>query len=192
MGNRFQLLIFCGPSGSGKTSLINQLFQYHPNKFGFSISHTTRKPRQQEIHGKNYYFTDSSSFHELIKQNGFLEHAIYNQNYYGTSKTAVNDVLSEGKICVLDLDVQGVKQIKNTDYKSLFVFITSPNEQELEKRLIDRNTETHDSLRRRLEAAKREIDYGITPGNFDKVIINDQLEKAYKELEDFIIKKIES
>lgn len=180
--NLLRPLVLCGPSGSGKSTLLSRLLLEHPDKFGFSVSHTTRKPRQGEVNGKHYYFTDRAAFQRAIDNGEFLETAEYNSNLYGTSRNAVLEVLKHGKVSILDIEIQGVKQVKQTDLNALMIFINPPSMEVLENRLRARNTESHQTLARRLDIAKGEIAYGLTPNNFDHVLLNDDLDRAYKEL----------
>ncbi|KAK9731910.1 Guanylate kinase [Popillia japonica] len=179
-------LVLCGPSGSGKSTLLRKLMEDFPNSFGFCVSHTTRNPRPGEVNGTHYHFTSRESMLEAIKNNEFIENAEFSGNMYGTSKLAVEHVLSDGKVCVLDIDVQGVKQVRNTDLNPWYIFLKPPSLDELEKRLKARKTETAASLRLRLDVAAKEIEYGIQPGNFDLVLINDDLDHAYKQLKEFV------
>lgn len=158
-GNPRPLVLF-GPSGSGKSTLLKKLLEEFPNKFGFSVSHTTRKPRPGEQHGLHYYFTDWETMKKDIEEGKFIEHAVYSGNHYGTSAAAVEAVQKAGKVCVLDIDVQGVKQIRNTNLNAWYVFIKPPSLKELEKRLRARNTESEDSLAQRLDTAAKEMEYG--------------------------------
>ncbi|XP_008545222.2 guanylate kinase [Microplitis demolitor] len=183
-------LVLCGPSGSGKSTLIKKLFDEFPDKFGFSVSHTTRQPRPGEEDGKHYHFTNKSKMEDEINKGEFIETAVFSNNLYGTSKKAVEKVINNGKICVLDIDMQGVKQIKNTTLDPLLIFIKPPSIEELEKRLRNRKTETEESLQRRLNTAIEEIKYGDEPGNFHRVIVNDDVDKAYHELRDFILREL--
>ncbi|CAL1689724.1 unnamed protein product [Lasius platythorax] len=180
-------LVLCGPSGTGKSTLIKRLFDEFPDTFKFSVSHTTRVPRPGEEDGTHYHFTNKEKMQEQIKNGEFIETATFSGNLYGTSKQAVEEVQRLGKICVLDIDIQGVKQIKCTHLNPLYVFIKPPSVVELERRLKARNTETEESLQRRLAVAKTELEYGETPGNFDVIIENDNLEKAYEILRNFIL-----
>ncbi|XP_076031658.1 guanylate kinase-like isoform X2 [Oratosquilla oratoria] len=187
-------LVICGPSGVGKGTLLKKLLEDHMNAFGFSVSHTTRQPRPGEEHGKDYFFVNREEMDEAIENGEFIEHAVYSGNCYGTSKEAVEAVLESGRICILDIDTQGVKQVKNTDLNPFYVFIKPPTIEDLEKRLQGRGTETEESMARRLKAAQEEIEYGETPDNFCIVIVNDEVDRAYEELKQFIlpeIKKIE-
>ncbi|XP_023725450.1 guanylate kinase isoform X2 [Cryptotermes secundus] len=183
-------LVICGPSGSGKSTLLQRLFAEFPHKFGFSVSHTTRSPRPGEVDGKHYHFTTKEAMTEAIARGEFIESAEFSQNIYGTSKAAVHAVLSEGKVCVLDIDMQGVKKVKQLDMNPLYIFIMPPSVEELESRLRERGTETAESLQRRLDAAREEIEYGNTPDNFDLVVVNHSLDKAYASLREFVVREL--
>ncbi|XP_032239507.2 thioredoxin domain-containing protein 3 homolog isoform X3 [Nematostella vectensis] len=183
-------IVIHGPSGSGKSTLVKRLMKEYPDTFGFSVSHTTRQPRPGEINGKDYNFTERGIMEKAIENGEFLEFAEYNQNLYGTSKKAVQDVIHVGKVCILDIDVQGVKNVKKAEMKCLYIFAKPPSLEELENRLRGRGTETDDTLRQRLEIAKSELAYGEEPGNADYTIINDDLDKAYTEFKDIISKEI--
>lgn len=185
-GEDYKVLVVCGPSGSGKSTLIERLFKEYPSKFGFSVSHTTRNPRPGEVHGEHYYFTTQEEMKAAIQRGEFLETATFSGNIYGTSINSVCQVCKTGKICILDIEMEGVKQIKQTDLNPILVFIKPPTMAELEKRLRARGTETEDSLNRRLNRAKQEMDFGEIEGNFHKVIINDNIEEAYKTFSNFI------
>merc|ERR1711874_368237 len=184
-------LVLCGPSGSGKSTVMKKLMSAYGEFFGFSVSHTTRNPRPGEEDGKDYHYVSKEKMQELIDNKEFIENATFSGNMYGTSKKAVQDVLDSGKICILDIDVQGVKLVKKTDLKPRFVFIKPPSMDVLEKRLKDRGTETEESLAKRLGAAAAEMEYGEEKGNFDTIIVNDDLETAYENLRDFIMPDIE-
>ncbi|GAA93703.1 uncharacterized protein L969DRAFT_53591 [Mixia osmundae IAM 14324] len=176
-------IVISGPSGTGKSTLLKRLFDEYPDTFGFSVSHTTRKPRPGEEDGKAYHFVSRDAFKELIDQNGFVEHAEFSKNLYGTSVKAIQDVAGQGRRCVLDIDSQGVKLIKanHAHLKPIYVFLSPPSLASLRTRLSGRGTESEDSLRSRLEASKGEIEYART-GAYDTVIVNDDLDKAYQKL----------
>ncbi|KAJ1499007.1 hypothetical protein HMI55_001340 [Coelomomyces lativittatus] len=181
-------LIISGPSGSGKSTLLNRLFKDFPNSFGFSVSHTTRKPRPNETHGIQYFFVDPSTFDSLISQNQFIEHVEYAGNKYGTTFGAVKEVAEKGKICVLDIEMQGVQLVKSRpEMKCHYVFIRPPNLETLESRLKSRATDTSDAIQNRLKAAQIEIKFSETPGVYDRVILNQDIEKAYNELKSFLV-----
>ncbi|XP_060519231.1 uncharacterized protein LOC132697687 isoform X2 [Cylas formicarius] len=178
-------LIICGPSGVGKSTLVKKLMEDFPDKFGFTVSHTTRSPRVGEIHGKHYYFTDEETMKKAVDNGEFLEHAVFSGNYYGTSFRAIEEIAKRGRVPVMDIDMQGVKQVK-TKIKSWSVFVQPPSLAELRERLVRRKTETETSLERRLAKAMDEIKFGLTRGNFDAVIMNVDLDKAYAELKGFV------
>ncbi|KAJ1986710.1 guanylate kinase [Dimargaris cristalligena] len=180
-------VVLSGPSGTGKSTLLKLLFKDHPNTFGFSVSHTTRQPREGEKDGVSYHFVTRPEFERAVTNGEFIESAEFSGNYYGTSIKAVKDVLDAGKICILDIDMQGVISVKKTDLNARFVFIAPPSPDALEERLNSRGTETTESLEMRLRTAKKELAYAAIPGNHDKIIINDDLATAYKELERFIL-----
>ncbi|XP_050433394.1 uncharacterized protein LOC126841133 isoform X2 [Adelges cooleyi] len=187
-----KLLVVCGPSGSGKSTLLLKLFDEFADKFGFSVSHTTRPPRNFEVDGQHYHFTTKEEMQACIDRGEFLEHAVFSNNMYGTSLSAVQAVLKSGKVCVLDIDTQGVMQVKKiTSLKPVYVFIKPPSIQELEARLRKRASESESTLKSRLSTAEQEINYGETPGNFDFVIVNDSLDKTYAAFKDFIFKSLD-
>ncbi|KJE96113.1 guanylate kinase, partial [Capsaspora owczarzaki ATCC 30864] len=183
-------IVLAGPSGAGKSTLLKKLMAEFPNAFGFSISHTTRKPRPGEEHGREYWFTTREDLIRGVAAGEFIESAEFSGNMYGTSKRAVEDVVRRGKICVLDIDMQGVKSVKNTDLNARFVFVQPPTFELLEKRLRDRNTETEESLRKRLDTAKGEFEYAALPGSYDFTIINDNLDQAYADLRAIVLEDI--
>lgn len=196
-----------GPSGAGKSTLLKRLFADIPDTFGFSISRmplvqlfasnhvthslrlldTTRAPRPGEQHGREYYFATKEDFLDLVSKNGFIEHAQFGGNYYGTSVQAVKDIAEKERICILDIEMEGVKQVKLTDLNARFMFLSPPSLEELEKRLRGRGTETEESLNKRITQAKNELEFSKQPGAHDKIVINDELEKAYVELRDWIV-----
>ena len=175
------------PSGSGKSTLMKKLMAEYGEHFEFSVSHTTRGPREGEQNGKDYHFVTREEMETAISNNEFLEHTAFSGNLYGTSQSSVEDVLDKGNICILDIDVKGVQAIKQKGMKARFVFIKPPSMEVLEERLVARGTETKGSLLRRLGAARAEMEYGETPGNFDTIIVNNNLETAYLELKRFVL-----
>jgi len=182
-------LVLCGPSGSGKSTLVKKLMEEYPNRFGFSTSHTTRKPRPGEEDGVHYHFTDRETMEKAILNGEFIENAIFSGNMYGTSKAAIQEVADQGLTVILDIDVQGVKQVKASSLDPFFVFIKPPSLDILKNRLLARGTETEESLAARLSFVKSELDYG-TPDNFHLIVINDNLEHAYQQLRDFVAKEV--
>uniref|UniRef100_A0A668SBC5 Guanylate kinase-like domain-containing protein n=1 Tax=Oreochromis aureus TaxID=47969 RepID=A0A668SBC5_OREAU len=141
-----------------------------------------------------YHFTTREAMQEGIDKGEFIEHAEFSGNMYGTSKASVEDVRAKNLICILDVDIQGVKRIKETDLNPIYISIQPPSMEVLEERLRDRQTETEESLQKRLEAARADMELSKEPGVFDVVIINDDLEKAYEELKEILdeeIKKVQ-
>ncbi|KAI9370943.1 guanylate kinase [Aspergillus egyptiacus] len=183
----FRPVVVSGPSGTGKSTLLKRLFAEFPHTFGFSVSHTTRAPRAGEQHGREYYFTTKEDFLELVSKNGFIEHAQFGGNFYGTSVQAVKNIAAKEKICILDIEMEGVKQVKKTDLNARFLFLAPPSVEELERRLRGRGTETEESLQKRLTQARNELEFAKQPGAHDKIVVNDDLEKAYTELRDYIV-----
>ncbi|KAL2011826.1 hypothetical protein VTN00DRAFT_4544 [Thermoascus crustaceus] len=184
---KFRPVVVSGPSGTGKSTLLKRLFAEFPDTFGFSVSHTTRAPRPGEQNGREYYFTTREEFLKLVSEGQFIEHAEFGGNYYGTSVKAVKDIAEKGKICILDIEMEGVKQVKRTDLNARFLFLAPPSLEELERRLRGRGTESEESLKKRLAQAKNELEYSQQPGAHDKIVVNDDLEKAYTEMRDWIV-----
>eukprot|EP00879_Flechtneria_rotunda_P025208 GHRR01026777.1.p1 GENE.GHRR01026777.1~~GHRR01026777.1.p1 ORF type:complete len:251 (+),score=64.94 GHRR01026777.1:92-754(+) len=151
-------LVVVGPSGVGKGTLIKKLMD-GPDAamFAFSVSHTTRKPRRGESDGEHYHFTTREDFEKGIAAGHFLEYAEVHSNLYGTSKQAVQTTLAAGKVAVLDIDVQGARQVRKAGIACITVFIAPPSMEELERRLTGRGSETPTSLSNRINNAKQEI-----------------------------------
>lgn len=186
-------LVVCGPSGVGKGTIIdhfmkNSAFSQH---FAFTTSHTTRKPRPGEVDGVHYNFISHNEMRRDITEGQFLEYAEVHGNLYGTSFGALRHVEETlGKICMLDIDVQGVKNIKehqlskrNPLVSGNFVFIAPPSMKVLKERLKGRGTETSESLSIRTMNAQKEMEYGVEEGNFDVVVVNDGIDQAYQDFE---------
>ncbi|XP_060103910.1 guanylate kinase isoform X2 [Heteronotia binoei] len=184
-------VVLSGPSGAGKSTLLKKLLKDYENVFGFSVSHTTRKPRPGEVNGKDYHFVTREKMQEEIDAGGFVEHAEFSGNMYGTSKAAVQAVQAQNQICILDIDMQGVKSMKKTDLNPIYVSIQPPSIETLEKRLRDRQTETEESLLKRLDAARVDLELSKEPGLFDLIIVNDDLDMAYCELREILAEEIQ-
>jgi len=172
------ILVLSGPSGAGKSTIINaaseQIGEYY-----FSISTTTRPPREGEVHGREYFFVTKEAFEEDIKAGHFLEYAQVHGNYYGTSLKPVREALDEGKLVIFDIDVQGHRLVRaKMNDITTSAFITPPTLKELEKRLRERCTDTEEVIAKRIENAKEEI---RAVGEYDFTIINDSVEEAARE-----------
>ncbi|XP_073417119.1 guanylate kinase isoform X2 [Dendrobates tinctorius] len=183
-------VVLTGPSGAGKSTLLKRLLKDYEGVFGFSVSHTTRGPRPGEVNGKDYHFVTREEMQRGIDNGDFIEHAVFSGNMYGTSKVAVQAVQAQNQICILDIDMQGVKNIKKTDLNPIYISIQPPSVQTLEKRLRDRNTESEESLQKRLQAARDDMEISKEPGLFDEIIINDNLEEAYFRLKGALTEEI--
>lgn len=175
-------IVISGPSGVGKGTLIAKLMKEFPSMFGFSVSHTTRAPREKEKDGVHYHFTNRSVMEKEIKDGKFLEFADVHGNLYGTSIEAVEVVADEGKRCILDIDVQGARSVRASSLEAIFIFICPPSFEELEKRLRERGTETEEQIQKRLRNAKAELEQGQSGGIFDHILVNNDLESCYQSL----------
>ncbi|MEQ2223880.1 guanylate kinase [Ilyodon furcidens] len=183
-------VVFSGPSGAGKSTLLKKLMKDYENVFGFSVSHTTRNPRPGEENGRDYHYVTREAMQAAINNGEFIENAEFSGNLYGTSKAAVHAVQAKNLICILDIDMQGVKNIKKTDLDPIYISIQPPSMEILETRLRDRQTESEESLQRRLRAAMVDMELSKEPGVFDVVIVNDNLEDAYGRLKQTLLEEI--
>ena len=177
------ILILSSPSGAGKTTLVNLVSK--KKNFITSISHTTRKPRSNEVNGKDYYFVNDIEFKNLIKNNEFLEHAKVFNNFYGTSKKPVFDNLKHGKNVIFDIDWQGTKQIKNQNikYKIITFFVLPPSKEILYERLSNRDMKDKLIASERMKDFYKDVKYWI---DYDFVVINDDLNRCYEEISNII------
>ncbi|XP_076938839.1 guanylate kinase 2-like [Bidens hawaiensis] len=186
IGNSDRPVVISGPSGVGKGTLINMLMKEFPSMFGFSVSHTTRAPREKEQNGVHYHFTKRDVMEEDIRSGKFLEHADVHGNLYGTSIEAVNVVADAGKRCILDIDVQGARSVRASSLEATFIFVCPPSFEELEKRLRARGTETEEQIHKRLRNAKAELEQGKSSGLFDHILVNNDLEACYEQLKNIL------
>lgn len=182
-----KIIIIAAPSGAGKTSVTRHLLKAFPQQLAFSVSCATRAPRQQEQHGVDYYFISPDEFRERIEKDEFAEwEMVYTDKYYGTLKSELVRIWKKDAAPLLDVDVKGGIRIQEKyPGQCLSLFIEPPSIEELERRLRKRGTETEDSIRMRVEKAAYELSFR---NRFDKVILNDQLEKACKEAEEAVRK----
>ena len=174
-----RLFIISGCSGVGKGTIIKQFIDKNPD-VKLSVSATTRKPRVGEKNGVNYFFISKDEFVKSVQNDEFLEYAEFSGNMYGTKKDYVEENLKDGSDVILEIEVQGAKQVKDKMPKSVSVFIMPPSVEELELRLRGRHTEDEESIQRRLKEAKREMKAGE---DFDYKVINDNLLDAINELQ---------
>ena len=173
------MIVLSSPSGAGKTTLVSLLSKL--DNFEVSVSHTTRKPRPNEIPDKDYYFVTEEKFKRLIQNEEFLEYAKVFNNYYGTSRTPVINKLNNGKNVLFDIDWQGADQIKNKklDYKLVTFFILPPSKEELLERLSNRDMKDKLIAEERMKQFERDVLHWI---NYDYVVINDNLEKCFSKI----------
>ena len=174
------LLVLSGPSGSGKTTLARRLVENHPEA-RFSISITTREPRGEEKDGVDYHFVDTLSFQQKIDRGELVEWAEVHGHFYGSPRAGVEEALRSGGIVVFDIDVQGGRSIQRRYPEAVLVFVLPPTTPELERWVRDRGTETEVSVRRRMLAARAEMEEGAQ--TYDYLLVNDAVEQAYAELE---------
>ena len=180
------MFILSSPSGAGKTTLVKKISK---NKnFSVSISHTTRLPRPKEKNGKDYFFVSKNYFKKLIKKKEFIEHAKVFDNYYGSSKRLIIEKLKQGKNIVFDIDWQGTRQIKNKNlnYKLVTIFILPPSKKELLKRLTRRENKNMKTVKKRMKEFKKDLSRWK---EYDYVVINDNLQKCYKNIMKIIKQK---
>ena len=182
-----KIIIIAAPSGSGKTSVVRHLLKAIPEELAFSISAATRQPRYHEKDKVDYYFISAKEFKERIGRDEFVEwEMVYEGKHYGTLKSELQRIWNEGKAPLLDVDVKGGLHIQEKfPEQSLSIFIEPPSIEELENRLLARGTETPESLRARINKASFELSFKY---DFDRVVINDSLERACKEAEDIVRK----
>lgn len=183
MSDAGKIFVITAPSGTGKTTIINSV-KKNIGEIGYSISHTTRKPREGEVHGIHYYFIDVAEFQRMIKKQEFLEWAFVYDQYYGTSIASIDRELSSKKDILMDLDIQGAKAVKKRFPDSLLIFILPPSVQALEERLKKRSKDGETNIALRIKKAIGEIQQCE---DYDFIIINDDLNKAVNEVEAIIV-----
>lgn len=186
MSNRGNLIIFAAPSGAGKSSLINGMIEKDKDSYELSISATTRSPREGETHGKDYFFISDEEFNKLKENGSFIEHAEVHGHQYGTLKSFIEEKLEIGINVILDIDVQGFNQIKETLKDTISIFIIPPSMEELKKRLITRGLDSDDVIKKRLANAKTELKSAEL---FDYVVLNKDFDKALEEISAIIFGK---
>lgn len=177
-GTRSRLTVLTGPSGVGKGTVVAAVRERHP-KVWASISVTTRPPRPHEVDGVDYHFVDTAQFVRMVQADELLEYAEYAGNWYGTPRRPVEDRLAAGLPALLEIELQGARQVRAAMHDALLVFLTPPSWDELVRRLVGRGTEDAEVINRRLEVAKAEM---AAHAEFDAMIVNDQVERAADEL----------
>ena len=175
MSERGLLIVFSGPSGVGKGTVRQEIFSTPDHKFEYSVSMTTRAQRPGEVDGKDYFFRSREEFEELIRNGQMLEYAEYVGNYYGTPLTYVNETLDKGIDVFLEIEVQGALQVKKKVPDAVFIFLTPPDLNELEERLVGRGTDSEEVIAQHIERAREEI---ALMSEYDYAIVNDEVPLA--------------
>ena len=183
MAKRGMLIVLSGPSGVGKGTVRKEIFSQEGNNFDYSISMTTRQMRPGEVNGKDYYFVSKEEFEKEIADGGMLEYAQYVDNYYGTPLKYVNEMLDAGKDVFLEIEVKGAMQVREKVSDGLFIFLTPPDLLELRQRIINRGTDDLETIDKRMEKAKEEIEM---MQNYDYAVVNDEVTKAAEKIKTII------
>ena len=183
MSERGLLIVLSGPSGAGKGTVRKAIFDSEENDFQYSISMTTRKQREGEVDGVDYYFRSREEFEAMIEAGEMLEYAEYVGNYYGTPLTYVNQTLDEGKDVFLEIEVQGAKQVKDKVPDGVFIFLTPPDLAELKSRIIGRGTDEMSVIEERMAVAREEIEMMAL---YDYAVVNDEVPLAVQRIKDII------
>ena len=176
------LLVISGPSGVGKGTVLHDLMNTQTNLV-YSVSATTRKKRDGEIEGVSYFYLNHDEFEQMIEDDKFLEYAHVHNNYYGTPKEFVEKKINEGKIVILEIDVQGALNIKKNTDNGVFIFLAPPSLKELKKRIVGRGTETDEDIKIRMNNAKKELEY---IKDYDYIVVNDHLNSAITSVNEII------
>ncbi len=179
MSQRGILAVVSGFSGAGKGTLIKELLNRYTDQYALSISATTRKPRQGEVDGREYFFLSREEFEQMIERDGLIEHACYVGNYYGTPREYVTEQMEAGRDVILEIEIQGAMKVKEKFPDTLLVFVTPPSAAELERRLRGRKTETDEVIRDRLHRA---VEESACMDHYDYLLVNDDLDTCVEEL----------
>lgn len=180
--NKGFLLVISGPSGVGKGTVLHDLMNTQ-NNLVYSVSATTRKKREGEIEGVSYFYKSHEDFEKMISEDKFLEYAHVHNNYYGTPREFVENKINEGKIVILEIDVQGALNVKKNTDNGVFIFLAPPSLQELKKRIVGRGTETDEDIKIRMTNARKELEY---IKDYDYLVVNDHLNSAITSVNEII------
>jgi guanylate kinase len=183
-------VVFVGPSGIGKNTIIGKLMNLYPDRFAFSVSHTTRAPREGEVNGVNYNFVTREEFERDLGEGKFLEHALVHGNYYGTSFDAIHAVEQTGKICFIDVNIDGAVAVANSRLKPFIIFLRPESVPTLERRLRARGTESEESIQKRMATATEEMRrFEENKGIWNLVIINDRIDATLVKISAELFKR---
>lgn len=183
MAKRGMLIVLSGPSGVGKGTVRKAIFEQGGNDFVYSVSMTTRQPREGEVNGVDYHFVTRAEFETEIANDGMLEYAQYVDNYYGTPLKYINQTLDEGHDVFLEIEVQGAMQVRKKMPTGVYIFLTPPDLKELKSRLVGRGTDSLDVIDKRIETAITEIKM---MENYDYAVVNDEVNLAVDRIKDII------
>ena len=178
-----QLIVVSGFSGVGKNTLIRRLRELHPGKYAFSVSATTRAPRKEEVDGVDYFFVTEKRFREMIDNNELLEYSDFTTHMYGTPRAYVEQCLEKGEDLILEIELNGAMNVRRLYPEALLIFIAPPSAGELKNRLIGRGSETEESLRLRLNQAKKEAQY---MSRYDFILVNDEVDACVSRIHNLI------
>jgi guanylate kinase len=178
------LIVLSGPSGVGKGTVRKEIFSQDDTAFEYSVSATTRKPREGEVHGVDYFFKSREEFENMIANDQLLEYAEYVGNYYGTPVEYVRQTLDAGKDVFLEIEVQGAGQVRSKFPEGLFIFLAPPSLSELENRIVTRGTETEDLIKSRMKAAREELEMMEL---YDYVVENDEVQLACERIKAIVV-----
>ncbi len=177
--SKSRLNLITGPSGVGKGSVVKELLKRNPIIW-LSVSLTTRSPREGEIEGIHYYFVDHSRFQKLISKDGLLEWAQFAGNFYGTPSKPIQQKLSDGRVVLMEIELEGARQVRQSYPEAFQLFLAPPSFNELEKRIRGRGTDTEEAIQKRLSRAKEELN---AQKEFDVIVINEDIDRAVLEIE---------
>ena len=183
MNKKGILAVVSGFSGAGKGTLMKELLNQHQDQYALSISATTRKPREGEEHGREYFFLTVEEFQNMIAEDALIEHACYVGNYYGTPRSYVEEQMAAGRDVILEIEIQGALKVKKKFPDTLLLFVTPPSAEVLEERLRGRGTETEEVIRERLKRASQEAMY---MDQYDYILVNDNLETCVEQMHQLI------
>ncbi|KSU62462.1 guanylate kinase [[Bacillus] enclensis] len=183
MNEKGLLIVLSGPSGVGKGTVRKAIFSQEDTKFEYSISMTTRKPREGEVDGIDYFFKSREEFEALIEQGKLLEYAEFVGNYYGTPVDYVRETINNGRDVFLEIEVQGAQQVRDKFPEGLFIFLAPPSLSELQNRLVTRGTETNEVIQGRLNTARKEIEM---MNLYDYIVENDKIENAVEKINSIV------
>ena len=181
------LIVYSGPSGVGKSTILHEVLKDESLNLEFSVSMTTRLPREGEVDGKDYFFVSKETFEKAIEDDKFLEHARYVENYYGTPRDYVEQERNKGKNVILEIDVQGGLQVIEKCSDCISIFVMPPSIDELRNRLSGRGTEKEEVVNKRIDQARREIKQGSV---YKYHVVNNEIETSIKEVSDILKKEM--